>query len=110
MYLNAQDFDSELKLIDENITFGNIEVAESQIKRILDKDPSYAPAYVSLSKISLMKADNNHASKNANLATKLFDSKNSFEPIIFDSSPEKPETLPKSLICILYIIDLKINN
>ena len=71
IYLSAQGLDSELKLIHKNIDFGNIEIAESQIKKILDKDPSYAPAYVSLSKISLMKADNNNASKNANLAVRI---------------------------------------
>ena len=71
MYLNAQGLDSELKLVDENIAFGKIEIAESQIRKILDNDPSYAPAYVSLSKISLMKADNNNASKNANLAVRI---------------------------------------
>ena len=71
MYLNAQGLEFELKLVDENINFGKIEIAESQIKKILDRDPSYAPAYVSLSKISLMKADNNNASKNANLAVRI---------------------------------------
>ena len=71
MYLSAQGLDSELKLVDKNIDFRKIEIAESQIKKILDKDPSYAPAYVSLSKISLMKADNNNASKNANLAVQI---------------------------------------
>jgi len=71
MHLSAQDLDSELKLVDKNIDFRKIERAESQIKKILDKDPSYAPAYVSLSKISLMKADNNNASKNANLAVRI---------------------------------------
>ena len=71
MYLSAQDLDSELKLVDKNINFGKIKIAESQIKKILEKDPSYAPAYVSLSKISLMKADNNNASKNANLAVRI---------------------------------------
>ncbi len=70
-YLNAQGLDFELKLVNENINFGKIEIAESQIKKILDKDPSYAPAYVSLSKISLMKADNNSASKNANFAVRI---------------------------------------
>ena len=71
IYINAQDLDSELKSVNENIAFGKIEIAESQIKKILDKDPSFAPAYVSLSKISLMKADNNNASKNANLAVRI---------------------------------------
>ena len=71
MYLSAQGLDSELKLVDKNIDLRKIGIAESQIKKILDKDPSYAPAYVSLSKISLMKADNNNASKNANLAVRI---------------------------------------
>ena len=71
MFLSAQGLDPELKLFHKSIDFGNIELAESQIKKILDKDPSYAPAYVSLSKISLMKADNNNASKNANLAVRI---------------------------------------
>ena len=71
MYLSAHDLDSELKLVDKSIDFGKIKIAESQIKKILDKDPSYAPAYVYLSKISLMKADNNNASKNANLAVRI---------------------------------------
>ena len=71
MHLSAQGLDSELKLVDKNIDFRKIEIAESQIKKILDKDPSYAPAYVSLSKISLMKADNNNASKNARLAVQI---------------------------------------
>ena len=71
MYLSAQDLDSELKLVDKNIDFGKIKIAEPQIKKILEKDPSYAPAYVSLSKISLMRADNNNASKYANLAVRI---------------------------------------
>ena len=71
MYLSAQGLDSELKLVDKNIDFRKIEIAESQIKNILDKDASYAPAYLSLSKISLMKADNSNASKNANLAVRI---------------------------------------
>ena len=71
MSLNAQSLDSEIKLVNENIDLRKIKIAESQIKKILDKDPSYAPAYVSLSKISLMKADNNNASKNANLAVRI---------------------------------------
>ena len=69
IYLNAQDFDSELKLVNENIDFVRIEIAESKIKTILDKNPSYAHLY--LSKISLKKADNNNASKNANLAVRI---------------------------------------
>ena len=71
MYLSAQGLESDLKLVDKNIDSRKIKIAESQIKKILDKDPSYAPAYVSLSKISLMKADNNNASKNANLAVRI---------------------------------------
>ena len=71
IYLSAQGLDSDLKLVHENIDIRKIEIAESQIKKILDKDPSYAPAYVSLSKISLMKADNSNASKNANLAVRI---------------------------------------
>ena len=71
MYLSAQGLDPELKLFHKNIDFGNLELDESQIKKILDKDPSYALGYVSLSKISLMKADNNNASKNANLAVQI---------------------------------------
>ena len=71
MYLNAQGLDPELKLIHKNIDFGNVELVESKIKKILDKDSSYAPAYVSSSKISLMKADNSNASKNTNLAIRI---------------------------------------
>ena len=71
MYISAQSLDSEIKLVDENIAFGKLEIAESQIKNILDKDASFAPAYLSLSKILLMKADNSNASKNANLAVRI---------------------------------------
>ena len=71
MYLNAQSLKSDFKLVDKNINLGKIEIAESLIKKILEKDPSYAPAYVALSKISLMKVDNNNASKNANLAVRI---------------------------------------
>ena len=71
IYLSAQALDSELKLVNKNIDFGKIEKAESQIKKILDKDLSYAPVYLSLSKISLMKVDNNNACKNANLAVRI---------------------------------------
>ena len=71
IYLGAQGLDSEIKFVDKNIDFRKIEIAESQIKKNLDKDFSYATAYVSLSKISLMKADNNNASKNANLADRI---------------------------------------
>ena len=71
MHLNAQILDSDLKLVNENIVSGKLEIAESLVNKILDKDPSYAPAYVFLSKIALMRADNNNASKNANLAVRI---------------------------------------
>ena len=71
MYLNAQDFESELKLVNENIEFVITKIAESKIKSTLEKDRSYAPAYVSLSKISLMKVDKNTSIKNANLVDRF---------------------------------------
>ena len=71
MYKNAQNFDSELKLVIENIDFGRIEIAESKIKTILDKDPTCTHYYASLSNISLMRSDKNNTIKNANFAVRI---------------------------------------
>ena len=67
----AQGLESDLILAKDNISVGKLDEADLILNEILKKDPSYAPAYVSLSKLWLLKANMRKASENANLAVRI---------------------------------------
>ena len=69
--IKAQELEPDLILAKNNISVGKLADAELILNEILKKDPSYAPAYVSFSKLWLLKANMNKASENANLAVKI---------------------------------------
>ena len=68
---NAQEFESDLILVKDNISVGNFIEAELVLNKILKKDPSYAPAHVLFSKIWLLTAEMKKASESANLAVRI---------------------------------------
>ena len=67
----AQELDSDLILAKNNISVGRLAEAELILDKILKNDPSYAPAYVSFSKLWLLKANMREAIENANFAVKI---------------------------------------
>ena len=67
----AKEFESDLILAKNNISFGKLAEAELILDRVLKKDPSYAPAYVLFSKIWLLKADIIKASESASFAVRI---------------------------------------
>tara|TARA_B100001564_G_C20647737_1_gene675234 strand:+ start:1340 stop:1876 length:537 start_codon:yes stop_codon:yes gene_type:complete len=68
---HAQEIESDLILAKNNISVGKLAEAELVLHRVLKKDPSYAPAYESFSKLWLLKADMRKASNNANFAVRI---------------------------------------
>ena len=67
----AQELESDLILAKKNISVGKLAEAELILNEILKKDPSYAPAYLSFSKIWMLKADIRKATENANIAVRI---------------------------------------
>ena len=67
----AQELDSDLILAKDNISIGKLDEAELILNNILEKDPSYAPAYVAFSKLCLLKADMKKASESASFAVRI---------------------------------------
>ena len=69
--LYSQNIELEIIEINQHIERSEINEAESKLNKILSTDPSYAPGYVSLSKIWLCRANINKATEHANLAVRI---------------------------------------
>jgi tetratricopeptide (TPR) repeat protein len=69
--LYSQNIELEIIEIDQHIERSEINEAEAKLNKILSIDPSYAPGYVSFSKIWLSRANINKATEHANLAVRI---------------------------------------
>jgi len=69
--LYSQNIESEIIEINQHIEKSEINDAEAKLNNLLSTDPSYAPGYVSFSKIWLFRANINKATEHANLAVRI---------------------------------------
>ena len=69
--LYSQNIESEIIEINQHIEKSEINDAEAKLNKLLFTDPSYAPGYVSFSKIWLFRANINKATEHANLAVRI---------------------------------------
>jgi len=69
--LYSQNTELEIIIINQHIQRSEINEAEAKLNKILSIDPSYAPGYVSFSKIWLCRANINKATEHANLAVMI---------------------------------------
>jgi len=69
--LFSQNIELEIIEINHHIERNEINEAEAKLNKILSIDPSYAPGYVSFSKIWLCRANINKATEHANLAVRI---------------------------------------
>ena len=69
--LYSQNIELEIIKINTHIERNEINEAEAKLNKILSIDPSYAPGYVSFSKIWLCRANINKATEHANLAVRI---------------------------------------
>ena len=67
----AQEFESDLILVKNNISFGKFIEAELVLDKILKRDPSYVPANVLFSKLLLLTVEMKKASNSSNLAIRI---------------------------------------
>ena len=69
--LCSQNIELKMIEIDQHIDRSEINDAEVKLNKLLSIDPSYAPGYVSFSKIWLSRANINKATEHANLAVRI---------------------------------------
>ena len=74
-FLFSQNLGSMLNKANNKLKAGELKQVETMLQKILDIDPSYAPARVAYSKIWLQRADISKANEYATLAVRIDDAK-----------------------------------
>ena len=70
-FLFSQNLGSMLNKANNKLKAGELKLAEIELQKILEIDPSYAPARVAYSKLWLQRADISKANEYANLAVRI---------------------------------------